>query len=55
MDYLRVQLGDAVRIKDTGEVGIIVERYFWGTFHVLTEDKRTLYFNEVDNAVELLE
>ena len=53
MDYLRVELGDIVRIKETGEIGTVVTRYFWGLFHVLTEDKKILYFNEQDNAVEL--
>lgn len=53
-DYLRVKLGDIVRIKETGETGTVVERYFWGKFHVLTDDKKILYFEETDNAVELL-
>ena len=53
-DYLRVKIGDIIKIKETGETGTVVERYFWGKFHVLTDDKKILYFEETDNAVELI-
>ena len=51
-----MRLGNIVRIKETGEIGIVVTRYFWGQICVLLFDDRSKskWFNEADDTVDFM-
>ena len=51
---IEVERGIEVRIKDTKEVGIVVERYFFGKFCVLFDNGCQAWFYEDDNRVEII-
>lgn len=53
MDY---KLGDIVRIKETGELGIVVHRYFWGKVGLIyvNDRNKSFWFHEGDDVVELV-
>jgi hypothetical protein len=50
MEY---KLGSIVRIKESGELGIVVHRYFWGKVGLIYVNNRnkSFWFNEKDNDV----
>ena len=51
-----MELGTKVRIKKTGDVGIIVEKYFWGfTCILLIEDDRECKWVKELNELEIIE
>lgn len=53
MDY---KLGSIVRIKESGELGIVVHRYFWGKVGLIYVNNRnkSFWFNEKDDVVEFV-
>lgn len=53
MEY---KLGSVVRIKESGELGIVVHRYFWGKVGLIYVNNRnkSFWFNEKDDVVEFV-
>lgn len=53
MEY---KLGSIVRIKESGELGIVVHRYFWGKVGLIyvNDRNKSFWFNEKDDVVEFV-
>lgn len=46
--------GTVVRLKETGEIGTVVERYFFGKFCILLEDGRQIWMYEDEGKIEII-
>lgn len=51
---MKFRIGDKVILKETGELCIIVERYFWGLLGLLILDtKQPIWVSEKEDKIEI--
>lgn len=54
MSDVETRRGTVVRLKETGEIGTVVERYFFGKFCILLEDGRQIWMYEDEGKIEII-
>ena len=51
---IETRRGTVVKLKETGEIATVIERYFFGKFCILLEDGRQIWMYEDENKVEII-